>query len=327
MFVQDRCLDALKALAKLPVSTKILADTQAGKRVRSLSKNANSGIAEAANAVVKSWKDVVRRESCGSAGLSASQRTGSESALPRSGSEPQIQQLSPAAGQAPAERANSGAVPSSQSQGTSQGASLADIPCTGDHRRDKVRSDYATALQTALAEGAEGGDPVRLAVLIEEALMAMFKGATPAYGQKARSLSFNLKDPTNPDLRRKVIEGVISPDVLIKLPPEELASDAKRAQNQSIREKKLFDSAPSSVKQATTDAFQCGKCKKRECTYYQMQTRSADEPMTTVSAKNFIVHGRTCDNVGSRASLRRHALRLFLQFVTCTNCNNKWKFC
>ena len=27
--------------------------------------------------------------------------------------------------------------------------------------------------------------------------------------------------------------------------------------------------------------FSCGKCKSKECTYTQLQTRSADEPMTT----------------------------------------------
>jgi len=46
---------------------------------------------------------------------------------------------------------------------------------------------------------------------------------------------------------------------------------------------------------ATTDMFRCGKCGQRKCTYYQMQTRSADEPMTT--------------------------------FVRCTVCPNRWKFC
>ena len=44
---------------------------------------------------------------------------------------------------------------------------------------------------------------------------------------------------------------------------------------------------------ASTDTFKCRKCHSKECTYYQMQTRSADEPMTT--------------------------------FVTCIKCDNRWK--
>ena len=40
--------------------------------------------------------------------------------------------------------------------------------------------------------------------------------------------------------------------------------------------------------------LQCGKCKMNKVHYYQLQTRSADEPMTT--------------------------------FCTCTNCNHRWKF-
>lgn len=44
---------------------------------------------------------------------------------------------------------------------------------------------------------------------------------------------------------------------------------------------------------AATDEFHCFKCKKRKCTYYQLQTRSADEPMTT--------------------------------FVSCLNCGNRWR--
>lgn len=46
-------------------------------------------------------------------------------------------------------------------------------------------------------------------------------------------------------------------------------------------------------KEMATDIYKCGRCKKRECSFYQLQTRSADEPMTT--------------------------------FVTCLNCGNRWK--
>ena len=32
---------------------------------------------------------------------------------------------------------------------------------------------------------------------------------------------------------------------------------------------------------AATDTFTCRKCKKNQCTYYQLQTRSSDEGITT----------------------------------------------
>lgn len=42
--------------------------------------------------------------------------------------------------------------------------------------------------------------------------------------------------------------------------------------------------------QAETDAFKCSRCQQRKCTYYQMQTRSADEPMT-VSGRVIMLFG------------------------------------
>lgn len=44
---------------------------------------------------------------------------------------------------------------------------------------------------------------------------------------------------------------------------------------------------------AKTDMFKCGKCKKRECSYYELQVRSADESSTI--------------------------------FVSCLNCGNRWR--
>ena len=45
--------------------------------------------------------------------------------------------------------------------------------------------------------------------------------------------------------------------------------------------------------EATTDTFTCRKCKSNKCSYYLLQTRSADEPMTC--------------------------------YVTCLECGKRWK--
>ena len=55
------------------------------------------------------------------------------------------------------------------------------------------------------------------------------------------------------------------------------------------REKLLYEEK----QEAMTDQFKCARCKSRKCTYYELQTRSADEAMTI--------------------------------FITCINCGNRWK--
>ena len=55
------------------------------------------------------------------------------------------------------------------------------------------------------------------------------------------------------------------------------------------RQEDLYESK----QEAMTDEFKCKRCKSRKTTYYEMQTRSADEPMTI--------------------------------FITCLNCGNRWK--
>jgi len=61
----------------------------------------------------------------------------------------------------------------------------------------------------------------------------------------------------------------------------EMASDERREQNRRLEEKNIFNAKGAAPKNATTNEFQCGKCKQRKVSYYQMQTRSADEPMTS----------------------------------------------
>jgi transcription elongation factor S-II len=50
--------------------------------------------------------------------------------------------------------------------------------------------------------------------------------------------------------------------------PEDMASNARKEENAKIREHALWDSERGPAKQATTDQFQCGKCRQRKTTYY-----------------------------------------------------------
>jgi transcription elongation factor S-II len=106
---------------------------------------------------------------------------------------------------------------------------------------------------------------------------------------------FNLKDDKNPDFRRRVLLGEIMPEKIVGMTADDMASDARKKENEYIREKALFECERGLQNVASTDQFRCGKCGQRKTTYFQLQTRSADEPMTT--------------------------------FVQCVNCNARWKFC
>jgi transcription elongation factor S-II len=108
------------------------------------------------------------------------------------------------------------------------------------------------------------------------------------YLNKFKQIYFTLK---NPEIIEKIKTGVfISKDMAFKtnqqLYPEKWD---KIIEDKKLRlENKYFPKI-----EASTDNFNCRKCKSNQCTYYQLQTRSADEPMTT--------------------------------YVTCINCGNRWK--
>jgi len=68
---------------------------------------------------------------------------------------------------------------------------------------------------------------------------------------------------------------------------EEMASDERREENAKLQELNIFKAQGAAPKNATTNEFMCGKCKQRKVSYYQMQTRSADEPMTSMNLQTW----------------------------------------
>ena len=49
-------------------------------------------------------------------------------------------------------------------------------------------------------------------------------GSDKEYRQKVRSLSYNLSDASNPELRARVLQGEVAPDRLVHMTPTEMAS-------------------------------------------------------------------------------------------------------
>ncbi|MBA0684924.1 hypothetical protein Goari_026474, partial [Gossypium aridum] len=157
-----------------------------------------------------------------------------------------------------------------------------------DPLRDKFREILVEALSKVPSEADEdmldqvnACDPIRVAVSVESVMFEKMGKSNGAQKFKYRSIMFNIKDPKNPDLRRKVLLGEVKPERLITMTPEEMASDERQRENKEIKDKALFDCERGGAPKATTDQFKCGRCGQRKTTYYQMQTRSADEPMTT----------------------------------------------
>lgn len=59
----------------------------------------------------------------------------------------------------------------------------------------------------------DGGKPAQVAGEVESALLKWGGGVTAKYRARFRTISFNLKDAANPDLRRRLLSREIPPDV------------------------------------------------------------------------------------------------------------------
>ena len=107
------------------------------------------------------------------------------------------------------------------------------------------------------------------------------------YVDRLRSIIINL----NTNIIDQINNDIIKPHIVAFMTHQELRPEKwiDLIELKSKRDKNKFETNV----EAATDTFTCRKCRSNKCTYYQMQTRSADEPMTT--------------------------------FVTCIDCGTRWK--
>ena len=108
------------------------------------------------------------------------------------------------------------------------------------------------------------------------------------YTDRLRTICTNLK---NDELLTSLLTGEITPQQLAFMTHQEMNPEhwRKWIEQKALRDANKFTNNI----QASTDMFTCKKCKGKRCTYYELQTRSADEPATI--------------------------------FVTCLDCGKNWK--
>lgn len=89
---------------------------------------------------------------------------------------------------------------------------------------------------------------------------------------------------------REVRDNGADPDAVVRMRHAELAPE-RWEELKRLRDAKneLYGIKP----KANTHSFKCKKCHNNECSYYEMQTRSADEPSTS--------------------------------FIMCLTCGNQWR--
>ena len=117
---------------------------------------------------------------------------------------------------------------------------------------------------------------------------------TNIYNSKVLSIYSNIKKDSyinNTQLLSNILSGSINPYDVGNLSAYDIFPDNwKNLLNiKSKKDKIKYELKP----EAMTNLFKCRSCGSRETSYYEVQTRSADEPMT--------------------------------QFITCLKCNNRWR--
>ncbi|KAJ8017266.1 hypothetical protein DPEC_G00016030 [Dallia pectoralis] len=290
----DGAIDLLRELKNMKMSLETLQSTRIGMSVNAVRKQSSEEeVQTLAKTLIKSWKkllDSAEAKKREGSPLRPSMSTDSPGSSDRSKKQPLPE------------------TPKTPTTPTTPTApkfsSFPPAPVTTDSVRTKCRELLEAALQTDGDHQTIGADTEHLAAQIEDYILRLlfrllqiqeFRSTDQKYKSRLRSRISNLKDQKNPDLRRNVLAGNISAERIANMAAEEMASAELKEMRKALTKDAIREHQLSKVGGTETDMFQCGKCRGKNCTYTQVQTRSADEPMTT--------------------------------FVLCNGCGNRWKFC
>ncbi|KAF4969650.1 hypothetical protein FZEAL_10188 [Fusarium zealandicum] len=277
----ENAIKLLETLKKDASPTEeMLRSTRAGVFVGKLRSNSNKEIARAAAELVTKWKKLVEQEK-----KTQKSKMGSGSPAPAPASSPAPPPSSSSGG---AKRAFKGD-PEKRKHDTDG----VDIKRTDSNVRNQCIGLVYNGL--AYRSTAPESDVIAKAVAVESAAHSKFKGETPEYKKKIRSLFTNLKNKSNKELGRSVMSGDILPDRFVTMSDDELKSEDQRKKEVELEKENMLKAQVPQEQKSISEDLRCGRCKQKKVSYTQAQTRAADEPMTT--------------------------------FCECMACGHRWKVC
>ena len=130
-----------------------------------------------------------------------------------------------------------------------------------------------TKIAFNLGEALEDPSPLfDLARAVEEALFAS-KGRDardPSYRSSARTLAANLR--RNGTLRKRVLDGELSPEALCELSPDELATDDMKRKREKMEERSYKRRTRTTSDTLTdTTKYHCKECDSTDCAYADLR--------------------------------------------------------
>ncbi|KRY88569.1 Transcription elongation factor A protein 2 [Trichinella pseudospiralis] len=287
---EQSAMDILRILRATPMTVELLQKTRIGMTVNELrKKTTDRSLQVEAKNLIRHWKKLIECKSASSKSSNAASSAVTNSVnLPRNDSVARNMSEGGRSNDSDG-MASTPSRPRSIQKNTTFPAQMTDV-------REKCRQMLLKSLEPDLnSPEASTLNRERLAAEIEQEIYNLFNSTSDRYCACVRSRVFNLRDKKNPDLKRSVLSGEITAIRLATMTSEEMASEALKAARRKFTKEAIEEHQVAQEVGTPTDMFKCGKCHKKNCTYTQAQTRSADEPMTT--------------------------------FVYCRECGNRWKFC
>ncbi|CAD6624986.1 HN1_G0032870.mRNA.1.CDS.1 [Saccharomyces cerevisiae] len=285
-------LEILHVLDKEFVPTeKLLRETKVGVEVNKFKKSTNVEISKLVKKMITSWKDAINKNK-----RSRQAQQHHQDHAPGNAEDKTTVGESVNGVQQPA---------SSQSDAMKQDKYVSTKPRNSKNDgvdtaiyHHKLRDQVLKALYDVLAKESEHPPQsiLHTAKAIESEMNKVNNCDTneAAYKARYRIIYSNVISKNNPDLKHKIANGDITPEFLATCDAKDLAPAPLKQKIEEIAKQNLYNAQGATIERSVTDRFTCGKCKEKKVSYYQLQTRSADEPLTT--------------------------------FCTCEACGNRWKF-